>query len=787
MQGRDWLYAIRTLRRSPRFTIAASLTLALGIGANAAIFSFIDAIYLKPLPYPHAGRLAVVSEMDAQGKGRGASAGSYLEWRKDSTVFTAVGAWSWDVVTLGGGPWPERPQVQLVAGDYFRALGVQPEVGRTFLPEEEAAGGRCAVIVSTRLWRSWFGKDRDLGRAMAVEGKPCQVVGLMPEGWTPPLMVSDRVDAWMPLRFDAARIANRKDRAFGVVGRLAPGVGLEGAQARLASSATEYRPVVRPLRDVVTGRPNQGLFALAGAVSFLLLIACLNVATLVAARSSGQRREMAVRAALGASRGQLVTHLLAQSLVLAAAGGLAGLVAAYWSLDALVALAHGTLPRLNEARIDWRVLGFTAALTVATGVAFGAAPAVGLSRASLRGDLMRRRRRRVLRHAQTAAEVALAFVLLAGAGVLIRSFAAIRAVNLGIRTENVMAANFALPPTRYADPQRYVQFLSDVLAQVRAVPGVVSATATMGVPMRGSAGGTFEILGRAQDGGEPPAAEFRPGDTEYFATFGMSLERGRGFDARDVDGAPPVALINQRLARQFFAGQDPIGKQLRAVGKSGPMPWMTIVGVVRDTRHLGPLRDSLVEVYSPYAQFRSTGLQPRALVVRTVGPPERLVPSIQKAVAAVDPTSPLVGVGTLERSLAEFLAPQRFDTTLLAIFAVFGLVMAATGIFGVMSCRSAQRTREVGVRMALGARGGDVLRMFLTEAGVAALVGLAAGWAGASMLTRALRSVLFQVTPGDPVTMVAVAALLAAVVGAASYGPARRAARVDPMTALREE
>lgn len=775
MATHDWLYAVRTLRRSPRFTLAVTLTLALGIGANAAIFSFLNAIYLRPLPYPRADRLAVLGEIDERGRVRGAAAASYLEWRANP-AFDSVGAWAWDVATIGGGPWPERGQVQLVTGDYFRALGVQPDVGRTFLPEEEALGGRCAILISRRLWRSWFGNDRDLAaHPIRVEDAPCAVAGLMPEGWIPPATVSDRVDAWMPLRLDAKRIANRKDRAFGVLARLAPGIDVAQAQARFDPAKVR----VNPLERAIIGRPNQALFALAGAVAFLLLIACLNVATLVTARSAGQRREMAVRAAIGASRGQLVRHLLAQAMLLAAAGGALGLLAAHGSMDALVALAHGTLPRLNEARIDWRVVSFTAGLSILTGILFGLAPAVSLSRANLREALVPSRRRRVLRRLQASAEVALAFILLAGAGVLIRSFVAIRSVDLGFRTQNVLSSNFALPPSHRGDQQSYVRFLDDVLAKVRTVPGVLSATATVGVPMRGSAGGTFEIPGRATDA----PAEFRPGDSEYFATFGMTLERGRGFTARDVEGAPPVALVNQRLARQFFPGEGPVGKQIRMTGK----PWMTIVGVVRDTRHVGPLRDSLVEIYVPYAQWRSTELQPRALVARTVGPPERLLPAIQRAVASIDPANPLVSAATLDRSLAEFLAPQRFDTTLLAIFAAFGLVLAATGMFGVMSWRTAQRTREIGVRMALGARREDVLRMFLADAVLTAALGVAGGWAGARLLTRAVASVLFHVAPGDPLTMAAVSVVLAFVVAAASYGPARRASRLDPMAALREE
>ena len=457
-----------------------------------------------------------------------------------------------------------------------------------------------------------------------------------------------------------------------------------------------------PLKEQIAGSPKKALFALAGAVGFLLLIACINVATLLTARAAGQRREMAIRAALGAGRRRLMAHLLAQTLVLALIGGAGGLLATYWSMDALVALAHGALPRLNESRIDWRVLAFTAAMSIATGILFGLSPAIGISRANLRETLNVRGRRRVFGSAQIVAEIALAFILLVGAGLLMRSFQAIRAVDLGFRTEHILSANFALPPSHYSEPQQYNRFLTDVLDRVRALPGVVSATATLGVPMVGSAGGSFEIFGRAVDTSEKPDAAIRPGDSEYLSTLGIALERGRSFTPRDVDGAPPVALINEKLARQFFTGENPIGKQIRVAGKENSLPWMTIVGVVRDTRHVGPLRDAMPEIHVPYMQFRSTQIQPKALIVRTAGEPERLLPFLQRAVASVDKDQPLVSVTFMEQNLSDFIAPQRFDTTLMAIFAAIGLVLSAIGIFGVMSYRVARA--DAGDRRANGAR-----------------------------------------------------------------------------------
>jgi putative ABC transport system permease protein len=511
------------------------------------------------------------------------------------------------------------------------------------------------------------------------------------------------------------------------------------------------------------------------------------VATLLTARAAGQRRELAIRAALGAGRGRLTTQLLAQTLLLSLIGGAAGLLVSYWSMDALVALAHGVLPRLNESRIDWRVLAFTAAISIVTGILFGLSPAIAASRANLRDPLSARGRRRVFENAQIVAEIALAFVMLVGAGLLMRSFQAIRAVDLGFRTEHLLSANFALPPSHYSEPRQYYRFLTDVLDRVRSLPGVLSATATLGVPMVGSAGGSFEILGRATDASEKPDAAIRPGDSEYLSTLGIALERGRSFTPRDVDGAPPVALVNEKLARQFFAGENPLGKQIRVADKDNSLPWMTIVGVVRDTRHVGPLRDAMPEIHVPYMQFRSTRIQPKALIVRTAGDPQQLLPVLQRAVASVDKDQPLVSVTFMEQNLSDFIAPQRFDTTLMAIFAAIGLLLSAIGIFGVMSYRVARRTQEIGVRMALGAQDKDVLNMVLAEGMRTAVLGLAIGWMGAWALTRYLASLLFSVKPHDPVTLGLVSAVMLATAAVASYVPARRASQLDPMAALREE
>lgn len=801
MYANDWVYALRALRRNPRFTAAATLTLALGIGANTAIFSFINTVYLRPLPYSEPDRLVTVWETAPKGKESSvltsASPAAYFNWREDHSVFAAVGAWGWDVVTLTGGPWPERVQVQRIAGGYLGALGVRPVLGRAFLPEEER-GSDCAVLLSSRLWRNWLDADPGVtGRPVMADGAPCRVVGVMPEGFLPPISASNRVDAWMPLRLDRALAANRSDHSLMVLSRLAPGVTLEQAQRKLNTQAQQLAASVPdaqgwgtrlvPLKEQISGSPNKALFAIAGAAGFLLLIACINVATILSARTAGQRREIAIRSALGAGRSRLMAHLLTQTLLLATLGGAGGLLAAYWSMDALVALAHGALPRLNEARIDWRVLAFTGIISVTTGMLFGLAPAIGISRANMRETLNVRSGRRVLRNAQIVAEIALAFVLLVGAGLLMRSFQAIRAVDLGFRTEHILSANFALPPTHYSNPQQYLRFLGDVLERVRALPGVLSATATQGVPMRGSAGGSFQVFGRPVDAHERLDAAIRPGDSEYLATLGTTLERGRSFTPRDVEGAPRVALVNEKLARQFYAGDNAIGKQIRIASKDNAMPWMTIVGVVKDTRHVGPLRDRMLEIYVPYPQYRSMNIQPRALIVRTAGKPETLLPDIQRAVASVDKDQPLVSISSMEQNLADFIAPQRFDTTLMAIFAAIGLVLAAIGIFGVMSYRVAQRTQEIGVRMALGAEGEDVLRMVLAEGLRTAAWGLALGWAAAWALTRYLASLLYGVRPGDPLTLALVSALALGTAAVASYLPARRASRLDPMAALREE
>ncbi|MGJ5813347.1 ABC transporter permease [Paludibaculum fermentans] len=800
MHLNDWTYALRALRRNPRFTLAAVLTLTLGIGANTAIFSFINTVYLRPLPYPQPDRLITISELAPPGKSKNpvtnASPAAYLGWRANSALFDSVGAWAWDVVTLTGGPWPERVQVQRIAGGYLRVLGIQPLLGRAFLPEEEHDGS-CPVLVSSRFWRNWFGGDPAVvGKPVFADGQPCRVVGVMPDGFLPPVSASNRIDVWMPLRLDAARAASRTDHSLMVIARLAPGRTLETAQPVLDAEArqtAESIPALKgwgirllPLKEQVTGKPNKALFSLMGAVGFLLLIACLNVATLLTARAAGQRREIAIRAALGAGRARLIAHLLAQSLLLAFLGGVGGLLLAYWSLDAMVALAYNVLPRLNEARIDWRVLAFSAAVSLATGLLFGLAPAFTLSRASLR-ESINTRGRRILGNAQIAAEIALAFVLLIGAGLLLRSFQTILAVDLGFRTDHVLSANFALPPSHYASPQQYTGFLADVLERVRATPGVLAATVTKGIPMRGSAGGSLEVFGRTDEPGDRLDVAIRCTDAAYLSTLGIALARGRNFEPNDMEGAAPVALVNEKLARQLFPGGNPIGQRIRAASKDNSLPWLTIIGIVRDTRHIGPLREGMLELYVPYQQFRSTTIQPGALIVRTAGNPERLLPALQRAVASVDKDQPLVAVSLLEENLDEFIAPQRFDTTLMTLFAVIGLALAVSGIFGVMSYRVAQRTREFGVRLAVGASGRDLLRMILTEAVGTAVLGLGIGWAAASALTRYLASLLFGVKPGDPLTLIAVSIAALVAVVAAGYWPARRASRLDPIAALRTE
>ncbi len=705
----DWLYALRALRRDPRFTLTAILTLVIGIGCNTAIFSFINTIYLRPLPYPEPDRLVTVWQTAPKGKAvrprTSASPAAYFSWSGERSLFASTGAWGWDVVTLSGGPWPERVQIQRIAGDYLKALGIQPARGRAFLPEEES-GAQCALLVSSRLWRNWLSSDPGIaGRALSVDGSPCAVAGVMPDGFVPPVTVSAHVDAWMPLIIDNAQRDNRTSHSLMVLARLAPGMTFEQVQARLDAEARQTGESIPeeagwgvqmiPLKEQIVGKLNKALFALAGAVGFLLLLACINVSTLVMSRAAGKRREMAIRSALGASRFRLVSHLLAQSVLFAILGGVGALVVTRWSMDALVAIARETLPRLNEARIDWRVLVFTGAISIASGIAFGLAPALRTAGANLRESVNVRGRRRALRSAQIASEIALAFVLLTGAGLLIRSFQAILAVDLGFHTEHILSANFALRPSHYTDDRQYLNFLGSALERVRGLPGVLAATATVGVPMHGSAGGNFAIFGRTPNTAGHPEAEFRPGDEQYFSTLGITIERGRGFTPHDVEGAPRVALINAKLARLFFGGVNPIGMQIRKVGKNNDLPWMTIVGVVRDTRHIGPLRDSMLEIYVPYAQYRSIKLPPIALVVRTAGEPERILPSIRRAVASVDKDQPLVAVSSMKDDLAQFIGPQRFDTTLLAIFAAIGCRWRRSGFSA--SCRiesNSGRTRS---------------------------------------------------------------------------------------------
>ena len=804
----DLRFAACVLRKNPAFATAAILTLALGIGANTAIFSVVNSVLLRPLPYPDPEKLVTIWESAPQGRMGGArtsvSPVNFLDWSKDNSLFSNIGAWQWDVVTVTGEPMAERVWVQLIAGGYLRALGFQPALGRAFLPQEERPGHSHVVLLSDRLWRRRFGADPSaVSRAIAIDGVIYQIVGVMPENFRTPTDPGHSLDLWMPLAFDAALATNRAEHRLSVIARLAPGVAVEQAQSRLEAKARQIAAafpatnrdwgvhVVR-LKDEVVGSSRTVLLVLAGAVGFLLLIACTNVANLLLARAAAQRREIAIRAALGAGPWRLIAQFLAQSLLLAGMGGLGGLLVCHWATAGLLAIAPGVLPRMNETSIDWRVLSFTAALALATALAFGLAPALGQSKPDLHAALKSREGALVghhngMRNALVAGEVALAFLLLTGAGLLIRSFQAIRAVDLGFRTANVLAVNVGPLPGRYPDPRQYAEFFAEMLSRVQTAPGVISAAVTLGVPLRGSAGGGFDIYGRQPEPNELFDAEFRPVSDGYLATLGIPVISGRGFNSRDVDGGPPVAVINQTLARRFFSGQDPIGKQIRRHGPGNARPWMTVVGVVGNTRHVGPLKAPLAEIYVPFLQYRNTNQQPKALLVRSGVNPETLLPAIQRAVSSVDKDMPIFDAATLEHDLSGWIAPQRFDTTLFTIFASLGLGLAIVGIFGVMSYLVTRRTHEIGIRMALGAAANHVAWTVVREGIRVTAVGLVIGLAAAWGLTRFLKALLFSVTPTDPITLITVSVAMLLSATAASYIPARRASKVDPLVALREE
>jgi putative ABC transport system permease protein len=799
--GQDLRYAFRNLRMNPGFTAVAVAALGLGIGANTAIFSITSAVLLQPLPYRDAERLVMVWENDTrEGNARNPLAPANLVDLSDQNrVFESLVFYDQPSgANLTGTDEPERVEAVSVSWNLLRALGVEVALGRDFTADDARPGAPpTAVLIGHGLWQRRFGADPAVvGRTLIFDGFPLSIAGVTPARFELP----ERAEILVAHALDGREALNRGQHYLRAVGRLKPGVGLREARAdleliarRLESAHPETNRgrgvTVLPVQEQFVGEVRPALRLLFGAVVFVLAIACANVANLLAARASSRRREIATRTALGASRFRIVRQLVTESLVLALAGGAVGLLLAAWGLDLLPGLGKAGIRHPEWIRIDASVLGFTLAVSVLSGILFGLAPALSASRLDpsewLRGGRAgtgggRGRSRSIL----VAVEIALALVLASGAGLLLKSFARLRGVDPGLESKNVLTAQLTLPYGRYSQPGQAAGFSRSLLDGVRAVSGVRAAAVISRLPLAGDRSTSgLAIEGRVAEPGKQAEVHYRVISPDYFTAVGIPLRAGRFFSEHDGADAAPAAIVNVEAARRYWPGESPVGKRIR-LGPNANAPWITVVGVAGDARHFGLDRQAQPEAYVPYSQSPAQRFR---IVIRTAGQPAAAVHSLRGVVRRLDRDLPVSQVRTLDELLDDSSSPRRLNAVLLGLFAALALVLAALGVYGVVSWSVQQRRREIGILIALGADRADVVRSVLRGAMVPATGGIAAGLGAAALLALAMRSLLYQVEPLDATVLGGAALLLAAAAAAASALPARRAALIDPILSLRQE
>ncbi len=803
----DIRYALRMLRKNPGFTAVAVLTLALGIGANTAIFSLVNGVLLRPLPYRDPDRLTIVWEKNDDGTPENVGYATYLEWKAQNKSFQELAIYSsWQPVLQVGEP--EQLNGLRVTSNYFRTLGVHPELGRDFLPEEDVPASLKVVILSHSLWQRKFNSDPGIvGKSIDMNATSYLVAGVLPASYQS-LMTQDprggTVEIWRVLGYDVSQPwACRSCHHLIAIGRLRDGISPSEAKAemdvitaaQMKAFPKEYSAsgvILTPLREQLLGHAGTPLYILFGAVTFVLLVACANLANLLLSRAANREHEAAIRMALGAGRGRIVRQLLVENCLLALLGAAAGLLPALWTPAVVAALGTGDLPRLDAVHLDWRVLAFAVGLALLTGVLSGLAPALRLSNAGLQDSLKEGARgtssgaNRRLRGLLVVAEVSLSLTLLVGAGLLLRSLASLLTVSPGFDPGHVLTLRTSVLGQRFNDNKILRQFFVDAVARLRSLPGVEAAAAASQFPFDGN----MDRYGFHAEGKMNANPELDESAERYCITPGflsvlrIPLLRGRDINAADTADSPGVILINQTTALRIWPGEDPIGKRVKLGGLDHP--WMTVVGIVGDVHHEGLDAAPWTQFYVPHAQWPFPD-SVMTFVVRTTGPPGSIASAARQAIHSLDASQPLSRVMPMEDYVGLSVQGRRFSLILIGAFGVIALLLSVIGIYGVTSYTVAQRTREIGIRIALGAQRNEVLALMMRQGAVLILAGIGVGVAASVVLTRFLSSMLFGVTPTDPVTFALVAVLLVCVAALACWIPARRAMRVDPMVALRHE
>jgi len=804
----DVKFGARMLRKNIGFTLVAVLTLALGIGASTAIFSVVNAVLLRPLQYPNAERIVAIQELNEKGSRVQVTPANFLDWRTQQTSFEQLAAIYSRTANFSAGDKSERMELAMTSANFFQVFGVSPHLGRFFQPEEERAGHDPVAVLSYGLWQRHFGGDPSLvGKSLTLDGQPYTVVGIAPAGFQYP----DRTEVWIPpfqlVPTVSAQMNIERARGFGflsAVATLKPGVTVKQAHDEMTLITARLRQQypdtnnnrfnrVVSLQTHLYGESAAALLLLLGAVALLLLIACANVANLLLARAASRHKEIAVRLALGATRPRLVRQLLVESVLLALVGGVAGLLLGWWGVDLMQGLLPVNFSRVQGIGIDLRVLGFTLLVSLGTGILFGLAPALQSTNPDINESLKESSRGSTgalgnrVRSLLIVSEVALSLLLLIGAGLLFRSFLRLQAVELGFRPDRVLTFRLTPAGANFTQDPQFSAFFNQVAERIKNLPGVDAVGVINTLPLVKGPTTAYRVEGRPLTTPDKwPGVDYRSVSHDYFRAVNVPVLQGRVFDAHDNESAPRAVIVNQSLVRRDFAGEDPVGRRINLGGTTpdGQPIWFQIVGVVADVRNRELNTEPAPEIYTSYLQDPFAGM---SFVVRSAVEPESLIPSVRETVRQIDKAQPIAEVREMKQIISEVAAQPRFNTLLLSLFAGVALLLAAAGIYGVMSYSVTQRTHEIGLRMALGAQTSDVIRLIVGQCIKLTIVGLALGLAGSYAMTRVMATLLYGVSPTDPSTFAGCALLLVVVALLACYLPARRATKVDPLIALRYE